>query len=78
VGVSALINPVKGISAELVERGPIEEGYEILIGLKQTGPILRRTLAVQAQPDQKSWSLFCRGEAREGEKRLVLHNACSA
>jgi hypothetical protein len=34
--MSALINPVKGISAEAVQRGPIEEGYEILIGLLQS------------------------------------------
>ncbi len=33
-----------------------------------TGPILRRILAIQAQPNQKSQSLFWEGEAREGEK----------
>src|SRR3989344_8162201 len=36
VGMSALIHPFKGISAELVKRGPIEEGYEILIGFLQS------------------------------------------
>ena len=29
VGMSALINPVEGISMELVQRGPVEVGDEI-------------------------------------------------
>ena len=35
VGMSALINPVEGISMELVQRGPVEAGDEILKGLPE-------------------------------------------
>ena len=33
--MSALINPVEGISMELVQRGPVEAGDEILKGLPE-------------------------------------------
>jgi hypothetical protein len=64
VGLSALINPGKGISAEVVKRGPIEEGYEILIGLLQSISIVelcqgRQSVfedgGIQLSRDQWDW-----------------------